>query len=507
MNNGYSAETIFSGTNPNENIFVIKGEKGSDSIFGDDNRHSMIGDAVKKHESSLSAIDRVLYHEAISFADGNIVMKEPNMYQIIHDHRDMDEDAATEYLAAKGVFMEVDLNDMLEAGIMTGISIEDYEKNIEPREAPSTPKDKFRYCGNSRQSFYDSFPEDHPEIDKINMLLMMFKNNIDKFFGPYTHIAASGKRTEYSNWHEYYSQIIEKWHENGTLSTTVACAFLNIIVFVVHKDTNEEGIQEEISQQLAQIDAVHGATVRFEADCRTLMGYEEGNNRHAPNEAYAALAKKEVEWEEQYSKNANSVSLRTIYSDICKTGFDMYSTEYNKADSEITQRKKMGLAWFKYRALKRRFAPRIVLKGVNINRCFNADTLCNMVGFTKEQADGIVSRLIEKEFKSLNEVFTVAKTEANSLMTSADSSKTKVLTDMIDTEFNKSVKYKNMNRFLKIAPDLIRKQKEGEFAKEFTVWKEVWKHYTEKKEEAIEIKAKFTKKAQARKGDANVRSR
>ena len=504
MNNGYSAEAIFSGTNPNENIFVVKGEKGSDGILDNDNRHSMIGDAVKKHESSLSAIDRVLFHEAIHFADGNIVMKEPNMYQIIHDHRDMDEDAAAEYLAAKGVFMDIDPDDMLEAGIMTGISIEDYEKNIEPREVPSTPKDKFRYCGNSRQSFYDSFPEGHPEEDKINMLLMMFKNNIDKFFGPYTHVSASGKKTEYSDWNGYYSQLIENWHENGTLSTSVACAFLNLTSFVVHADTNEDGIKEMIAEKLTELDAAHGATVRFEADCRTLMGYEEGNNKHAPNEAYAVLAKKEVEWEEQYSKNASSVSLRAIYSDICKTGFDMYSTEYNEADSEITQRKKMGLAWFKYRALKRRFAPRIVLKDVNINRCFNTDILCNFVGFTKEQANAIVSRLIEKEFKSLNEVFTVAKTEANNLMTPVDNSKTKIIIDIIDTEFDKAVKYKNIDRFLKVAPDLIRKQKAGEITKEFKVWKEVWAHYSEKKEEAMVAKAQFAKKAQARKGGINV---
>ena len=504
MNNGYSAEEIFNGTNPNENIFVVKGEKGSDSIFGDDNRHSMIGDAVKKHETSLSAIDRVLYHEAIHFADGNIVMKEPNMYQTIHNHRDMDEDAAAEYLAAKGVFMDIDLNDMLEAGIMTGISIEDYEKNIEPREVPSTPKDKFRYCGNSRQLFYDSFPEDHPEADKINMLLMMLKNNIDKFFGPYIHVSASGKKTEYSDWNGYFSQLIENWHENGTLSTGVACAFLDITRFIVHEDTNENGIKEAIEQNLTELDNVYGATVRFEADCRALMGYEEGNNRHTPNEAYGVLAKKEVEWEEQYSKNASSTSLRSIYSDICKTGFDMYSTEYNKADSEITQRKKMGFAWFKYRSLKRRFAPRIVLKGVNLNRCFNTDTLCNLIGFTKEQASTIISRLIEKEFKSLNEVFTAAKTEANNLMTPVDNGKTKVITDIIDTEFDKAIKYKNIDRFLKVAPDLIRKQKAGEITKEFKVWKEVWAHYSEKKEEAMVAKAKFAKKAQVRQGGVNV---
>lgn len=506
MNNGYSAEDIFDRTNPNANIFVVKGEKGAGGILDDDNRHSMIGDAVRKHESSLTSINRLLLHEMISFADGNLVMKEPNMYQVIHDHRDMDKDSAAEYLAAKGVFMDIDPNDMLEAGIMTGISIEDYEKNIEPREVPSTPRDKFRYCGNSRQSFYDSFPEDHPEADKMNMLLMMLKNNSERFFNEYIHAKKTNGTIEqeyHETWHDYFSQLIENWHENGTLSTTVACAFLDIIRFMVHECANESMIQDKITSKLTDVDESHGATVRFETDCRSLMGWEEGDVKHTANEAIVLLSKKEVEWDKHYKGNASTASLRQIYFDVCKTGAEMYDTEFNVDDSEITRRRKMGTAWFKYRSLKREYAPRLALNGVDINKCFHVSTLCNIAGFTNKQASAIVSRLIEKEFKNIDEVFKVIGVQQKDFITS-DRKEAKVIIDIIDSEFNKSVKYKNMNRFLKIAPDLIKRQKEGEFTKELTVWKEVWKHYTEKKEEAIEVKAKFTKKAQARKGDANV---
>lgn len=473
------SRTIFEDTNPNNKIFVVGGERGSDSLVETDNRHSMIGDAVMKHQSSLSAIDRLMYHELLCFADGSIVAMEDNLVQNIPNFREMDEEEATAFLESKGVFLDESEEDIYAMGIRTSISLEEYEKNIEPKEIPATPRPKFRYCGNTRQVFYDQFPEDHPEADKINMTLMMLKNNISTFLDEYVHIREAEGRSffEYhwfASWGHYFQNLIEMWHKNGEISHVVATAMTRTIGFITHKNPDEADIRDFIAARLLEIDEDYSAEVMFIAECNSLK----------TNEAYAFIAKKEMEWDKMYEADARNSNLLTIYRDIGRAGMEMFSSEFNKGEEGITVARKMKLAWSKYRGIKRKFAPRLVFEGVNLNRCYNSTTLRTAVGFTKEQADAIVSRLFEKEFKSLNEVFSVAGVSQKLFRTSSHRNKASEIFNIIDEGFDKAVKYNNINKLLSVAPNLIKKREAGELTKDFKVWQDSWEHYRDQKAKA-----------------------
>lgn len=499
-------DTIYKGTNPNAPIFTVETEEGATP---EDKGHSMIGDATMNHQSSLRPIDRAIYHEMLSFPDGTIMRMEEDTYQVIHDFRDMDSEAAEAFLESKGVCMNPDEEDMYEAGIMTAISVEDYEKNIEPYEIPSTPRPKFIYCGNSRQSFYDDFPEDHPESGKINMLLMMIKSNASILLSNYVHTRRMFDQKTglcrdfvqydwYENWADYFVETVVAMHDNGSImSTTIANSFIDIGTFISTEYPAEEAIRECISGHLREIDTDYGVEVQFTAECKSLLGWEEeidGDTvKHSKNEGYAYLSKMEKDWELSYSRDARDANVLGIYKGVMKVGSELFAGDFNTDESGVTRARKSRLTWSKYASLKRKYAPRLRMNGIDINKCFHSKALCDTIGLTQKHADKVVSRLIEKEFKNLDEVFSVIGVDRSLFHTTKERKQVEEIVNIIDTEYKKAIKYKTLDRFLKVSATLMKKRDAGEFTDEFTVWKKVWSHHRSLKADIIERKSKLNK--------------
>lgn len=495
-----TSDTIFEGTNPNAAIFTVDTEQGATP---EDKGHSMIGDATMKHQSSLRPIDRVIYHELLTFPDGNIMAMEDNTYQVIHDFRDMDSEAAEAFLESKGVCMDPDGEDIYESGMLTAISLEDYEKNIEPYEIPSTPRPKFRHCGNVNQVFYDVFPEDHPEANKINMLLMMIKSNADILLSNYIHTRyVDGKNFVqydwYENWADYFTETVTVMHDNGSImSTAIANSFIDIGKFISTEHPTEDSIKSFISAELKEIDDDYGIELQFESECKSLLGWEEEVDhqtiKHSKNEGYAYLSKKEKEWELSYKRDARDANLLAIYKDIMKTGSELFNGNFNEDESGVLKARKNRLTWSKYASLKRKYAPRLKMNGIDINKCFHSKVLCDTIGFTQCHAEQIVSRLIEKEFKSLDEVFAVIDVDRSLFHTTKEKRQVDEIVNIIDDEYEKAIKYKTLDRFLKVSAKLMKKRDAGEFTSEFTVWKTVWDHHRTLKADILERKRKLKK--------------
>lgn len=500
-------DTIFKGTNPNAPIFTVETEQGATP---EDKSHSCIGDATMKHQSSLRPIDRTIYHELLSFADGTIMRMEEDTYQVIHDFREMDAEAAEAFLEAKGVSINPDPEDIYESGIMTAISVEDYEKNIEPYEIPSTPRPKFIHCGNSGQVFYDDFPEDHPESGKINMLLMMIRSNASILLSNYVHSRRVFDKSTgfcrdfvqydwYENWSDYFTETVAAMHDNGSiLSTTIANSFIDIGTFISTEHPTEDAIRECISDQLKEIDADYSVEVQFAAECKTLLGWEEDDAdgtviKHSKNEGYAYLSKMEKDWALSYSRDARDANVLGIYKDVMRVGSELFAGDFNTDESGVTRARKSRLTWSKYASLKRKYAPRLKMNGIDINKCFHSKVLCDTIGLTQKHANQVVSRLIEKEFKSLDEVFSVIGIERSLFHTSKERKQVEEIVNIIDVEYEKAIKYKTLDRFLKVSATLMKKRDAGEFTDEFTVWKEVWNHYRSLKADIIERKSKLRK--------------
>jgi len=500
-------DTIFAGTNPNAAIFTVETQEGATP---EDKGHSMIGNATMNHQSSLRAIDRTIYHELLSFADGTIMRMEDNMYQVIHDFRDMDAEGAEAFLEAKGVCMNPDPEDMYESGIMTAISVEDYEKNIEPHEIPSTPRPKFIHCGNSNQVFYDEFPEDHPESGKINMLLMMLRSNASILLSNYVHTRHIFDQNAgayhdfvqydwYENWSDYFTETVVAMHDNGSImSTTIANSFIDIGTFISTEHPAEEAIRDCISGHLKEIDADYGVEVQFTAECNSLLGWEEedidgSTIKHAKNESYAYLSKMEKDWALSYSRDARDANVLGIYKDIMRVGSELFAGDFNTGESGVTRARKSRLTWSKYASLKRKYAPRLKMNGIDINKCFHSKVLCDTIGLTQKHASKVVSRLIEKEFKSLDEVFAFIGVERSLFHTTKERKQVEEIVNIIDAEYEKAIKYKTLDRFLKVSATLMKKRDAGEFTDEFTVWKEVWNHHRSLKADIVERKSKLKK--------------
>lgn len=195
-------EPILSMPNPNSDIFDIGVEEGGDT---EDNMLSMIGDATQKHVDSLCVKDRLVWESMHHFPNGSIRRREQD--NRFHDRdefnlRGEDLDAFFDNYPDLPVGMrpvyeeaiqnEKDRREEVQVGSADDIynnnngmvSFDEWEQNPQMMnhvDIPSTPRDIFIYVGETRQPFYDEFPEDHPDARILNQFLQLVNRDADEF--------------------------------------------------------------------------------------------------------------------------------------------------------------------------------------------------------------------------------------------------------------------------------------------------------------------------------------
>lgn len=433
---------LFNLCNPNNQALVVPLEYGADE---DDTYFGSIGDATAKHVSSLSHADRQLWQELIHTKSGNIFRAEPSLNQ--HD---------TDPFALRGKELEQELESMkqkagkkLDKSMLAAIreafeaetkrredsedaydraemipyhQMEQYpgmEKHI---EIPQTPKDWLMYMGNTRQQFYDAFPEGHPDTPVI----MRYVRMLD--------------RDEVNDgWYDFVRQCLIG--ENVRPYTMRALSHL-----IDRLEANENDDDECVEDALSEID--QGYRIEY---------LNEVAKRAQRDHILQLLLFKENEWDRD-----------------AKRGFNVYSSikAFGRVLFESYRDKMKGHHWARYRKIRNRHAPRLIARGVDVNRC-SISELVQALKLTRERA---IKLWHARPFESLGYVRNKGYIDKNSF---ADTEEMGNLLSMVEKAAKTAEENLQLSFLSAVANELARKQElqKDKSPEQQQEWRMVWAYY------------------------------
>lgn len=394
-------------TNLNGSIMVIPSEQGGSE---EDHYMASIGDAATKHIRSLSDSGRQVWDTTVHIPGVGLFMPEENVFGLERDPKGLkwrDLEAYVDELLARynGVGTDDDslhlpsklsqheFQDMMgevaeeitrreeekesaEFGAVEMVSFEAWEKFPslwKHVDLPATPPDHMRYLGDADVQFYDSFPEDHPDSAIIRSVLQILNRRWEDIID------------------EDYAEFAKNWliaHTPGYIQTEVtdprtgkkrltmapmgpkfACLhtkdLLLQMVDALEADENEYYLDDIIEAHLVRIDQewkeeyrrVTQKKFRKVWDPRKINEF--GNTgdyvdyHNVPDAMDHMLSELEVQWTEQDKKGF------IIFPEVKKMGSILFTEFREKMESKH---------WKTYRGLKKKFAPKVILNGVDINR-------------------------------------------------------------------------------------------------------------------------------------------
>lgn len=439
-------DKLFESENPNNSIFIVPTEEGADY---EDQWNGSIGDATQKHIAELNDPSRQVWEELIHMRDGNIFRVNSNVEQYDKDPFNMYGEDIPEYLEnykkkgvdsselavveeilqeeAKRREKSIDIMDVAEP-IPYG-EWEMFPQMWESIDIPSTPKDKLTYCGNSRQIFYDFFPEGHPNAPYINNILQRVNytlntENLDK----------------YLNW---LKRDIENHMISNVIKEYVGVELLQLVA----------NIQNNIDQTNEWINiALHSIDRAWFKEYKQQVARKSFKNPLV-NLFYTQLS----DWRERFKAGEN------VYSEIKSFGYSLYS------DKELQSQMTRAL-WQKYHSIKKEFAPSVIIQNTDINRC-SLNKLANVLNCSQEQAKTI---WFARPFENFNQVF-----EKNFLNKKNffKKEKAKQVIDWLENCTNECIATKTYNTFYQINNRLIRGEKENTLRLEKDDWNLIWTYY------------------------------
>lgn len=433
-------EKLFGFNNLNKDIFIVETEQGQDS---DDNMSSMIGDAVMHHVDNLGPGERMLWETLQCMGGQNIFEMVPSFESVDRDplslrkaeldsffkKNKIPESARVLYEEAVQVERErretsedaMDRNDGL-------ISYEDWKDNPglgQHVDLPSTPKPIFRFMGNTTQQFYDEFPEGHQDSDLINQVLMMLnRDNIDDITPKYGFFI---KETIKKQRHKPYTRE----------------ALFNLIDMLIKTDKDPS---ELVKTALIEIDQAWGREYRS----TVVKGLQTDG-------VFQLLVLKHTEWTERFENKED------VTQDIKSFGKMLFESFHKDMKSSH---------WGMYKRLKNKFAPKVLIKGIDVNRC-RFSLLQRTLGITREQAMRV---WFERPWSSVYQV----ENEGINAETVDQTVVNKVLF-LIDTAASTSIRH-----LARLAEQLVEAQQSGKANMSNIQWNTVWQHYREVKASVLE---------------------
>jgi hypothetical protein len=333
-------DRIFELNNPNAHVFIVPTQEGADT---EDQWNGSIGDATMQHVRNLEDNERQLWEDMIHMQDGNIFRTVPSFDAFDRDPFNLAaedlEDYLKEYLRKTGatpqeeaavreaITEEIERREASEDIMNLGQSLpfqdwEEFPQMWNSIDMPKTPRDKLIYCGNSRKRFYDFFPEGHPDSHYIEDVLNRMNPEIN----------------------DNYAKMVV-----GSIETSIECGLIKpytgyFLIKMVQEYTNNLS-DDCIQESLASIDKCWAVEYKNNSAIRSLE-----------DPLYKLIVLKAREW------NQRAKTGESVYSEIKSLGQALFS------DLELLK-KMRGAHWSKYRNIKRKHAPRVMVRGVDINRC------------------------------------------------------------------------------------------------------------------------------------------
>lgn len=339
--------------NSNHDIFIIPAQQGGTE---DDRYLASIGDAVQEHVYSLGPAERQIWDSLLHMDNtGAIFRMEDSPFNGDLDpfnlEKEEDLEKAFQRLvmrAFKGKEIDVEYiqllrdefekeverraesEDMMDVGIP--IPYHDWVKFPQMHrhwDVGSTPKPLFIYMGESRSHLYDKMPEHHPDKSKIERFLQVFNRDWDDIDENFTNWAQDLLLNE-----EYQDPEAKIHLCNMATELELGHAWNDASVSV--------SPEEAISKALELIDANYQQA--YWAYC--LRTREE-------DPIHQILSMNAEVWEEQQQQGQRP------YSSIKKLGYTLYKDHLDKTSSAH---------WMRYRGFKKKFAPTMLFKGIDLNR-------------------------------------------------------------------------------------------------------------------------------------------
>jgi len=203
-------------------------------------------------------------------------------------------------------------------------TLQDHPGMMKHTDVPAAPADRLAYMGDSNQYFMDFIPEDHPKVAFINQCIQMLNRDWDTIDEGYV-----GWYKEFLNSHcpsndirKAFSWLADKICEGKTDPTTLT------------------------EQALSYLDDV--CFRRYHKKAKEVL---------ANDQVYCLIMKNKKEWEKAATRGMN------VYPEIKRFGQLLFSNFKDKMK---------GHHWDLYRKIKKNYAARVVVRGVDINRCDRA---------------------------------------------------------------------------------------------------------------------------------------
>jgi len=291
------------------------------------------------------------------------------------------------------------------------------EKHI---DIPSTPRDHLVYMGNVNQQFYDSFPEGHPNAALINQYIsMMNREEFDESYAGWIK-----KRLDAEFCPDYI-----KYHLNKLAD--------RLATYRVDPD-------EEVEKALLAID-----------NCWRIEYRNAAATRAKKDRVLMLLIHKEKEWKKQAEEGFS------VYSSIKSFGQVLFQGFRDKMKSSH---------WARYRRIKHQYAPRVVARGYDINRC-SLRELETALRIGPKEAQNI---WFARPFESLGQVYHNGYISSKSFSSHKQADR---LVIALEQAFQLDSEGLSLQNLSQLRGELVASQKHGATGLNYHDWRMVWSYY------------------------------
>lgn len=428
-------------TNPNARILLVPKEFGATE---DDQYYGSIGDATHRHVSKLSGSDRLLWETVIVTRDGNIFQTIPSTEHNNTDTlslrgRDLDKLAKKFNLDIEWIKEEFaeeakrqeNSEDALDRGEL--IPFEDHEKfpgMTKYLDLPTTPRDRFLYLGNCSRDFYDEYPEGHPDSRSIDLILAMLNRDIDEI------------DEKYGNWVK---------HKISGLS--VRQYVRNTLYALVDKLVGDGEDPDSIkAQALTEIDKA------WRNEYRNAVA-----NKLYNDAVFVLLLHKEKEWNQAAKHGENVFKQVKMFGRLLHSEFRDQMRRHH---------------WTRYYTIKKKFAPKVLFKGKDINRVPVRD-IKELFNLNQSAAEEIWHHIRNTDkdkgpFSTLAEVYNKGYITRKSFSNSENMEKATIF---VEEQMQKAIDNQDRKIVSETAAAIVRSQKSQPDKLSRDEWKTLWVYY------------------------------
>ncbi len=471
-------ENIFGQSNPNADIFTIETEEGRDE---EDNMCSMIGDAMMAHLQRLSPSQRQCWEHYV-------LMGGKNLFDFIPSPTDNDRDPHglkvedIEGLEEDIKSVRPDLaslpKEALEEAIEqererrgTSEDVMDRTELLIPYQEwaenpgmfkhfdmPSTPKNLAIFCGNTSQIFYDEFPEGHPDSKIINDFLVRVNRDVDELT-------------------ENYGKWICEWLDQQNFKLPYA---QKVLVRLMERLVEGEKNPEEVTRL---------ALTLIDQDWQKSW-IQNAKVQIAEDPIRQLLERKSEEWAQMHKEGLSVLPFVKSFGQVM---YGKFRTQIKKSH------------WAFYKAVKAKYAPAVILRGLDVNTCRLGD-LERVLGIPRQVAvDIFVNRpfqssaeLLEREveYKAVvmkdkdgkEHVITPARKEKKGWLKKdllSEKGNIEELYSLIRSKAEEAASKRNMKALTSLSSELVARQKDSRDNFTSKEWGALWTFYRTTKSDIL----------------------